>query len=162
AVGQNADVVIHDFWSAARWQGAAAQHGLGKAKVVTAIAILYALEDPNAFMRDVREALADDGVFVAQLMCLGPMLENNDLGNICHEHLEYYSVQSIEQLLEAHGLEMFKIEKNAVNGGSYRIFARHARGEALVFAEAYTPADVHEFARRVDANRERCVRFIED
>jgi hypothetical protein len=161
ALRQNADVVIHDFWKGDRWREAVAAHGLHHAKVITAIAILYALEDPNAFMRDVREALHEDGIFVAQLMCLGPMLENNDLGNICHEHLEYYSVQVIERLLEAHGLEMFKIEKNAVNGGSYRIFARHARGEPLVFEEAYTQADVHAFARRVDANRERCVRFIE-
>ena len=33
----------------------------------------------------------NDGIFVAQLMCLHSMLKMNDLGNICHEHLEYYS-----------------------------------------------------------------------
>ena len=37
--------------------------------------------------------LDDDGIFVAQLMCSHSMFKTNDLGNICHEHLEYYSYE---------------------------------------------------------------------
>ena len=46
---------------------------------------------------------------------------NNDVGNICHEHLEYYSYKSLVYLFEKNGLEIFKVEENNINGGSYRL-----------------------------------------
>ena len=152
----HADHVIHDFWTYDQF----ASLGLPKAKVVTAIGMFYDLEEPNQFIRDAQRVLADDGVFVAQLMCLTPMLEKNDLGNICHEHLEYYSLQSLKYLFETNGLEMFKIEENSVNGGSYRIFARHHRGTGMTLTERATLDDVMAFSERLRKNREACVSFI--
>lgn len=153
---EKADHVIHDFWTYENYQAL----GLPKAKVVTAIGMFYDLEEPNQFIRDAQRALADDGVFVAQLMCLTPMLEKNDLGNICHEHLEYYSLESLRYLFETNGLEMFKIEENDVNGGSYRIFARHFKGTGISFAEKVTNEDLNAFGERLRRNRDACVNFI--
>jgi NDP-4-keto-2,6-dideoxyhexose 3-C-methyltransferase len=158
----NADYVMHDFWDYERYMEHARRWGFGKAKVITAIGMFYDLEDPNKFIRDARRALADDGVFVAQLMCLKSMIENNDVGNICHEHLEYYSLDSLKYLFETNGLEMFKIEENDVNGGSYRIFARHYRGAGVPFDEKFTLDDIIAFTRRIEDNRDRCVGFIKD
>ena len=154
--------VMHDFWNYERYTELASGWGFGKAKVITAIGMFYDLEDPNKFIKDAQRALADDGVFVAQLMCLGPMLAKNDLGNICHEHLEYYSLDSLKFLFEKNGLEMFKIEENDVNGGSYRIFARHFKGTGVAYDEKFTLDDVKAFARRLEDNRDRCVKFIKD
>ncbi len=114
--------VIHGFWNLENWRSLM---GDRKAKVVTAIGMFYDMEDPNQFIRDAAEILSEDGLFIAQLMCLRPMLEKNDLGNICHEHLEYHSYESLKYLFEKNGLEIFKVEENSINGGSYRIFARH-------------------------------------
>jgi hypothetical protein len=122
--------------------------------------MFYDLEDPNQFIRDARKALAEDGIFVAQLMCLAPMLEQNDVGNICHEHLEYYSIESLEYLFNTNGLEIFKVEENDVNGGSYRIFARHYNGTGIKYDEKFTFDDFTAFARRIEDNRDRCVEFI--
>jgi hypothetical protein len=157
---KNADVVMHDFWGYDRYTALAKQHGFGKAKVVTAIGMFYDLEDPNQFIGDAQKALADDGVFVAQLMCLASMLETNDIGNICHEHLEYYSLESLKYLFESNGLEIFKIEENDVNGGSYRIFARQYRGSGIPFDEKFRLEDIKAFGRRLEDNRDRCVNFI--
>ena len=93
--------VIHGFWERQAFE----QRFPGeKAKVITAIGMFYDMEDPNAFIADAAAVLADDGVFVAQLMCLRPMIEKNDVGNICHEHLEYYSLESLKVLFERNGL----------------------------------------------------------
>jgi len=159
---KNADYVMHDFWDYERYMELAGHWGFGKAKVITAIGMFYDLENPNKFIRDARRALTDDGVFVAQLMCLTPMLEKNDTGNICHEHLEYYSLDSLKYLFETNGLEMFKIEENDVNGGSYRIFARHYRGNGIPYDEKITRDDILAFADRVRDNRNRCVAFIKE
>jgi NDP-4-keto-2,6-dideoxyhexose 3-C-methyltransferase len=157
---ENADYVMHDFWNYDRYQELAGQWGLGKAKVITAIGMFYDLEDPNQFIGDARKALAEDGIFVAQLMCLASMIEKNDVGNICHEHLEYYSLESLKYLFERNGLEIFRIEENDVNGGSYRIFGRHYNGTGISFDEKYTLDDILAFSRRVQENRDRCVEFI--
>ena len=58
---------------------------LKKPKVITAIGMFYDLEDPNKLIKDAALALNDNGIFIAQLMCLKSMIEKNDLGNICHE-----------------------------------------------------------------------------
>ena len=75
-------------------------------------------------MELAQEILDKNGIFVAQLMCLKSMIEKNDLGNICHEHIEFYSHKSLKFLFEKNGMEIFKIEENDVNGGSYRIYCR--------------------------------------
>jgi len=155
-----ADHVIHDFWNQERYLEIMRKNGFGLAKVVTAIGMFYDLEEPNQFIRDAQQVLAPDGVFVAQLMCLEPMLKKNDLGNICHEHLEYYSLKSLKYLFERNGLEIFKIEENEINGGSFRIFARHFANTGMALEGDSSIEDVLAFARRLEDNRDRCVAFI--
>lgn len=162
ALRKNTEYVMHDFWSYERYMELAAKWGFGKARVITAIGMFYDLEDPNKFIADAQKALTDDGIFVAQLMCLAPMVQKNDLGNICHEHLEYYSLQSLKYLFETNGLEMFKIEENEVNGGSYRIFARHFKGTGISFKEEISRQDIVNFGKRIQENRSRCVSFIKE
>ena len=74
------------------------------------------------------------------------MLEKNDVGNICHEHLEYYSYDSLKYLFEKNGLEIFKVEENSINGGSYRIFARLYKNGSINYPENLTKEDYLEFA----------------
>jgi NDP-4-keto-2,6-dideoxyhexose 3-C-methyltransferase len=157
---KNTDYVMHDFWNYERYMELAKGWGIGKAKVITAIGMFYDLEDPNKFIRDAQKALAEEGIFVAQLMCLQPMLKKNDVGNIVHEHLEYYSFESLRYLFENNGLEMFRIEENDINGGSYRIFARHYKGTGIKLDEQITLEDILAFADRIKDNRDRCVAFI--
>jgi hypothetical protein len=61
------------------------------------------------------------------------MLENNTFDNICHEHLEYYSLLSLSNLLDRHNMEAFDVELNDVNGGSFRIYVRHKGGNVKGF-----------------------------
>ena len=62
--------------------------------------MFYDLENPNKFIKDAADILHDDGIFIAQLMCLKSMIKQNDVGNICHEHLEFYSLKSLKYLLK--------------------------------------------------------------
>lgn len=94
-----------------------------KAAVVTAIAMFYDLPDPNVFVSDVVDILDDEGIFIIQLTDLKSMLEINAFDNICHEHLEYYRLLDIVNLLRVHGLEVFNVSYNKVNGGSLRVVA---------------------------------------
>jgi NDP-4-keto-2,6-dideoxyhexose 3-C-methyltransferase len=96
-----------------------------KAKIITCVAMFYDLEKPNDFVKDIVDCLAPDGVWIVQQNYLGTMLEKNGFDNIGHEHLEYYSLSTMEKLLAGHGLEIFDVETNDVNGGSFRTYAGH-------------------------------------
>lgn len=99
------------------------------AKVITAISCFYDLEDPNRFLEAVKASLAPDGVFVVQQNYLGGMIRQTAFDNICHEHLEYYSLSAMEALLDRHGLEVFRVTENGLNGGSFRTYIRRATGQ---------------------------------
>ncbi|MCX5709294.1 MAG: class I SAM-dependent methyltransferase [Candidatus Omnitrophica bacterium] len=157
---EETEYVMHDFWDYDRYKELSDKWGCSKAKVITAIGMFYDLEDPNKFINDAKKALAEDGIFIAQLMCLASMLKKNDMGNICHEHLEYYSLDALKYLFEKNGLEMFKIEENDVNGGSYRIFARHYKGTGIQYEEKCSFNDIMDFVKRMELNRKLCVDFI--
>lgn len=96
-----------------------------KAKIVTSIAMLYDLENPERFIHDIAQILADDGVWIAQYTDLYETIKNNDFTNICQEHLCYYSTDILIHLLSKYGLEIFDMERNGINGGSVRLYIRH-------------------------------------
>jgi len=87
--------------------------------------MFYDLEDPNAFVEDIKKSLDKNGIWIIQMNYLGLMIENNTFDNISHEHLEYYSLLSLSNLLEKHGMKAFDVELNDVNGGSFRIYVKH-------------------------------------
>ncbi len=124
--------VINDFFNFNAWKK---EFSGKKAKIITAIAMFYDLDDPNVFVADVAKCLNDDGVFIIQMSYLPLMLSQNAFDNLVHEHLEYYSLASLENLLTRHGLEAFDVETNDTNGGSFRIFIRHkGAGKTLKIA----------------------------
>ncbi len=115
--------VVNDFFSAAALRSVYSEQ---KPKVITSIAMFYDLENPNAFVADIKDSLDADGVWILELSYLPTMLEINSFDTICHEHLEYYSLAPMERLLAEHGLEVIDVTLNGSNGGSFRIAAGHA------------------------------------
>lgn len=138
---KNCDECVADFWTGYP----------KKAKVITAIGMFYDLEDPIKFVTDIKDSLEDDGVFIAQLMTAKQMHEKNDVGNLCHEHLEFYDYKTLVYLFEQSGLEIFKVEENDINGGSYRLFARHLKDGSIEYPE--DDLDWEMFYNNIDTQR---------
>ncbi len=133
-----------------------------KAKVITAIACFYDLDDPNAFVAAVKKWLHPEGVWVVQFQDLRSMLQANAVDNVCHEHLEYYSTQALADLLNRHGLIVADLSYNVVNGGSLRVVARHGQGkQCFPLGSHERPADLVEFAREARSLKIRTVRALE-
>lgn len=107
-------------------------HTLSTAKVVTAIAMFYDLSDPNWFIKEVKKILHPAGIFVVQFTDLLSMMKLTAFDNICHEHLEYYSLKVLAYLMDKHDLEIFDVEYNTVNGGSIRIYVQWNTGNYKV------------------------------
>ena len=166
------NIFVNDFWDSKLYLNKVRK----KAKVITAIGMFYDMEDPNEFIKDAAGILDEKGIFIAQLMCLKNMIDTNDLGNICHEHLEYYSLAALKYLFNNNNLEIIDISHNNVNGGSYRIFVRPVGGIVEPFEGAHKrlryyfnqekklgTKSVHlDFFKRVETNKKKTVDFIKE
>jgi NDP-4-keto-2,6-dideoxyhexose 3-C-methyltransferase len=157
---ENCDFVLNDFWSFSKLNKILTKNNLNKPKIITACGMFYDLEEPNKFIKDASMALGKDGIFIAQLMCLKNMIKKNDLGNICHEHIEFYSLKSLKYLFENNGLEIFKIEENEINGGSYRIYCRKFNKGSIKLTEGNILTSLKLFIKRVKKNKLTTVNFI--
>ena len=103
--------------------------------MVTSIAMFYDLEDPNKFVSDIQRIMHPEGLWIVQMSYLPLMLKQNDFGNICHEHLEYYSLQSLEYFLHLHGFSIVDAQLNDVNGGSIRALIRNRSADVSTFGD---------------------------
>ena len=74
------------------------------------------------------------------------MLELDSYDTICHEHLEYYSLAVIENVLKRAGMKVVRVGRNDINGGSLRCYATHA--ESFKFS-------TKEFVRSLEALRQQ-------
>ncbi len=119
-------VLIPDFFSAATFKSAFPND---KAKIITSIAMFYDLENPIVFVEDVESVLADDGVWHFEQSYMPSMLRTNSYDTICHEHLEFYSLQVVKNILEPCGLRILDVQMNAINGGSFAVTACHENAE---------------------------------
>ena len=97
------------------------------ATIITSIAMLYDLEDPVAFAMDIKACLALDGVWVFEQSYMPWMILTGAYDTIRHEHIEYYSLTSILEMLRRAGLSAIDVEINGANGGSIRVTASHLK-----------------------------------
>lgn len=114
--------LITDFFSSKKFQNLFPNK---KAKIITSISMLYDLESPITFIKDIAQILDHDGIWHFEQSYMPTMLSMNLYDTICHEHLEYYSLTVIKNALEKCGLKIVDVSLNSINGGSFAVTASH-------------------------------------
>ncbi len=112
--------LIPTFFSASAFKK---EFDIDKAKIITSIAMFYDLESPAAFVKDIEQCLADDGIWHFEQSYMPSMLRTNAYDTICHEHLEFYSLNVVNNLLESCGMRIIDVQVNDINGGSFAVTA---------------------------------------
>lgn len=97
------------------------------ASVITSFAMMYDLEDPVSFAKEVASILHQDGIWVFEQSYLPLMVEHMAYDTICHEHIEYYGLRQIDWILRSANLRIVDIEFNEINGGSFSVIATPIR-----------------------------------
>ncbi len=93
-----------------------------KAKVITSISMFYDLPNPMVFLNDLKEILADDGIWILEQSYMPTMIDMVSYDTICHEHLEYYTLKQIKWMTDKMGMIIFDVVLNDVNGWSFQVF----------------------------------------
>jgi C-methyltransferase C-terminal domain/Methyltransferase domain/Putative zinc binding domain len=95
----------------------------GPARVVTAANCFAHIEDVHAIVEGICNLLTFDGVFISESHYLIGLLDRLQYDTVYHEHLRYYSLNSLANLLQMHGLEVFHARPIPSHGGSIRVYA---------------------------------------
>jgi hypothetical protein len=112
---------LSTFFTARAFESASAE----RARIITSIAMFYDVERPADFARDVASCLAEDGVWHFEQSYMPSMLRTTAYDTVCHEHVEYYSLATVQQILTEAELQIIDVRFNRVNGGSFAVTAAH-------------------------------------
>ena len=95
----------------------------GKAKIITATNVFAHIDNINNIVKNVLKTLDNDGIFITESHYLLPLIKTVQYDTIYHEHLRYYSVQSLNYLFKKHKLEIINTKEISTHGGSIRVYA---------------------------------------
>jgi len=133
----------------------------GKVKLINASGVFFHLEELHSVIRGIKKALSDDGILVVQFMYAGTMVEKLNFDGIYHEHLCFYTLKSLKNLLEPYGLNIFDAYYSEIHSGS--IIAKASKStifkqtdsckEWLEKDKKYNKAAFLSFAEKVEQKR---------
>lgn len=144
----------------------------GPAKAVIGNNVLAHVDDTQDFLRGCKEVIGPDGLVIIEMPYLGDLLDRSEYDTIYHEHLCYFSVNSLLRLCDAVELSIVRMDHVPIHGGSLRMYAGHKQthrthaAKVLGWAEEEQVAGLTSFERyrqlaaNVERNREALVAFL--
>jgi hypothetical protein len=95
----------------------------GPAQIVTATNVFAHIEDVHDIVDGMLTLLDENGIFISESHYFLSLLETLQYDTIYHEHLRYYSLTSLQHLLEMHQLEVIHAKRIPTHGGSIRVYS---------------------------------------
>jgi SAM-dependent methyltransferase len=142
----------------------------GRAKVVMARNVLPHVANPDDFVKGLSLCLDKDGLLVIEFHYTKVIYEGLHYDSIYHEHLCYYTLKSVERLLNQFGLYVGDIKESPISGGSLILYAGKKRGKETPVVQNYRAAEkktgVNElkswenFAERVYNHRKQLIDIL--
>jgi hypothetical protein len=142
----------------------------GSAKIVNAAGVFFHLEDLHSVIKGIKYILSDEGVFVVQCMYAGELVKKESFDMIYHEHLCYYTLSSLMNLLEPYGLFVFDAYHSPIHSGSLIVKICHGRRypktkryiETLEEDYSFTLASFLRVADKIRAKRSYLYSYLKE
>ncbi len=106
----------------------------GKSDVIIASSVFTHLENPHQCIEGVKKLMTEDGSFIIEVEYIGNMIEKIQFERFYLDRIFYYSLTSLKNLFELHGMFVADVEHIEPHGGSLRVTTR--------LADAGTPMPV--------------------
>jgi SAM-dependent methyltransferase len=94
-----------------------------RADVIHANNVLAHVPDLHGVVAGLATVLKPDGVAIIETPYVQELVERVEFDTIYHEHVFYYALCSLADVLGRHGLRVIDVERIPVHGGSLRVFA---------------------------------------
>src|SRR5581483_1434768 len=100
----------------------------GKANVVTACNVFAHIDNLDEVIEGLKVLLDKDGIFIMEAPYLVDFFEKKYFDLVYHEHLSYWTVNSLIKLFNRFDMEVFDVVKMPVHGGTIRTFVKKKEG----------------------------------
>lgn len=87
-------------------------------KLINASGVFFHLEELDSVIKGINYCLEEDGIFLAQCMYVGAMIDNLNFDTIYHEHLCYYTLNSLTKMLLKYNLYLEDAYFSEIHSGS--------------------------------------------
>lgn len=101
----------------------------GRIRLVVAMNVLAHTDNINEFLPEVAALMDTDTIFVSQSHWLSELVRQFEFDTIYHEHLRYYTLESLVQLFRRHDLNIIDAEIVEFYGGSILVHADKGTGD---------------------------------
>lgn len=142
----------------------------GPAKVIFARNVLPHVANTNDFMKGLRLALDENGTLAIEVHYAKIILEGLHYDSIYHEHLCYFSLKPLEELLKAHGLFIFDMIRSPISGGSIIVYAKKYKAKERKSVEKFRTDELKDrtnqfsswktFAKRSFSHRDKLLKVL--
>lgn len=126
---------IRDYFNESSALHAAAEYG--RPDIVVARHCLAHNEWPQEMVRGAAAVLDDGGYFVVENAYVLNTVENAEFDQVYHEHMFYFSIRSMSELLRRHGMVLVDAMMSLVHGGSIIFVAKKGPGEPSDMVRRY-------------------------
>ncbi len=139
---------------------------------INASGVFFHLEELHSFTKGVEFLLKDDGVFIIQFLYMNSIIKNTAFDQIYHEHLLYYNLRTLENLLKIYNLEIFDAKLHEIHGGQMTAYVskknKKKKSEKLLnllskedFEKSNNLKKYFEFEKNIKLLKNKNLEFIE-
>jgi hypothetical protein len=104
----------------------------GGAKAITGTNVFNHITDLPTFMKDVKEALTEDGAFVFETPSLYELVKRLAFDTIYLEHISFFGMKPLVRFFGTFGLSVHRIEPSDYMGGSFRVYVKRAPADPAI------------------------------
>jgi SAM-dependent methyltransferase len=110
----------------------------GRYQFATCSNVFAHIHDVRNTLCAVRQALVEDGLFCIEVHDGDLLVREHQFDTVYHEHLSYFTADSLRRLLESNGFETVTVERTGMHGGGLRYLARRKESAAPAAIDAPT------------------------
>ncbi|MFZ1289600.1 MAG: class I SAM-dependent methyltransferase [Melioribacteraceae bacterium] len=103
----------------------------GKADLIISNNVYAHAPNIKDFTYGVKNLLKENGIWTIEVPYLKSLIENNQFDTIYHEHYFYFSVISLNSIMNSNELKIYDIEKLESHGGSLRLYITHKNNNSI-------------------------------
>ena len=101
----------------------------GKQDIIVSCNCLAHINNMRDIYSNIKNILDEDGILIIEVHYLKNIVDNFNFDFIYHEHMSYYSINTIIQICKNHDLFLENVEFIDTHGGSIRAFIKHKKSE---------------------------------
>lgn len=146
------------------------QKKYGLAKVIIARNVLPHVANIHDFVKGISKCLSRDGLLVLEVHYAKKIHEDLHYDSIYHEHLCYFTLKSLEKLLNQYNLFIKDLGVSPISGGSLVIYAKKGKVKELKVVKKYRKAEEkikvntlkswENFANKIKLHKEKLLKIL--